>query len=105
LPDFARVNLQAIVEGVRASGARAWLLTIPPYEAPWGNSSIGMVEAFNNELRALAASTGARLIDVWPDLANSDGSWPVGYSCDPVHPAGPGAMVIATDVEAALAGD
>jgi lysophospholipase L1-like esterase len=97
-------NLRAIIEQVRASGARAWLLTIPPYEANWGLSSDAAVMAFNAQLRTLAASTGAGLIDAWSDLSTSEGTWLAGYTCDDVHPDAAGANRIAVDVQAALVG-
>jgi hypothetical protein len=95
-------NLGSIIGQTQASGATVWLLTIPPYEAPWGKSSDAAVAAYNADLRTLTVASGARLIDSWNKLAMPDGAWSVALTCDLIHPSGPGAYLVALTVEAAL---
>jgi acyl-CoA thioesterase-1 len=89
-------NLAAIIDAVRAAGATAWLLTIPPFTG-WNTQ----VSTYNAALPALAAAHGAHLVDIYPGLAHA-GAWITGYSCDGVHPSAIGAQSIATTVQKAL---
>ena len=92
-------NLGAIMDGVRAAGAAAWLVTIPPrFDLPL------VVETYNAALPALAAAHGARLIDVWPLLAGPGGLWLAGYAADGIHPDAVAATIIAGAIQGTLVG-
>jgi lysophospholipase L1-like esterase len=90
-------NLAAIIDAIRATGATVWLLTIPPQ-----TGKVAQVETYNAALPALAATHGARLIDIWPLLVGPAGDWATGYSPDGIHPGGTADALIAGAVQSAL---
>jgi lysophospholipase L1-like esterase len=74
-------NLRLMLRDAKSRNLRPFLATIPP-EVPGGNPERGLgwslVVPFNNELRALAASEGVTLVDVYAALA-SDTTRYVGF--------------------------
>src|SRR5262249_38213109 len=64
-------NMRLMVPAVRASGAIPILGTIPPLCCDVEKSPRAQVVAYNDELRALAASRGIKLIDFYRAFAGS----------------------------------
>ena len=74
--------VREMVALVRASGAAAFLATLPP-QRPGGRNAKGslVIPDYNTRLRSVAAQTGAVLVDVWAafggnpstDLVGADG--------------------------------
>jgi acyl-CoA thioesterase-1 len=96
-------NLATIIDRVHATGARAWLLTIPPWEGNWGTASIRSIITFNAALRKLAKDHHAKLIDTWEAVAGPDGGWANDlFTCEGVHPTAKGAAAITLAVQRAL---
>lgn len=102
-PSITMANLKAIIDRLRGAGAQIVLLTIPPMDAtlkPWR----AKVPATNAAIRVLAAKRGVPLVDIYPALANPDGTCMAGmFDSDGVHPDQAGHDVIAQLVRSRLA--
>ena len=86
-PATIAANLSAMIAEWTGRGlpANRFLITTVPPRAPGGSSSIPDI---NSRIRALAASTGARLIDLSAFVSNDDGlTWKTGMQLDgdPLH--------------------
>lgn len=92
-------NLRAIVEAIKAANVKVVLLTIPPRTDP---SFAAPIRSLNATIQALAGSEGVALADIYPALAQADGTYAPGLTADGVHPSVAGNAAIALVVEDAL---
>jgi lysophospholipase L1-like esterase len=90
-PEETAANLQAIVETLKASGAAVVVLTIPPRSGMGTAEGIG---ARNAAIKSMAASEGVSLIDIYPSLAQADGTYKPDLTVDGTHPNAAGNVVI-----------
>jgi len=65
-------SLQAMLRDARSRGVRPYLATIPP-QVPGGSRALAwsLVAPFNDRVRALAASEGVTLVDVYAMLVSN----------------------------------
>jgi len=89
----ALANLGSMLRDARSRGIRPYLATIPPM-VPGLLRSLGaaLVPAFNDQIRALAASQGVTLVDVYNALNVAPTQY-IGF--DGLHPNADGYALIA----------
>ena len=92
-------NLTAIVDALKAANVRVILLTIPPRTDP---TFAEPIRSLNASIRTLAVSEGVALADIYPALAQTDGTYVPGLTRDGLHPSAAGNAAIASVVVDAL---
>jgi lysophospholipase L1-like esterase len=98
--DAALANLGAMLRDAQSRGVRPYLATIPPM-VPGLQRSLGaaLVPGFNDQIRALAASAGVTLVDVYNALNTAPTQY-IGF--DGLHPNADGYAKIADTFFTAL---
>jgi lysophospholipase L1-like esterase len=74
-------NDRLIIRGLRASGIRAIMIAIPPYDANGAGTF-----TYNAAKKAVAVSEGAIWIDPWASARATNGAFVSGASSDGIHP-------------------
>lgn len=103
--EWATIALDQMVSNARARGVTVFLATIPPmrYPAPPGTSNRNtagpLVPVLNDRIRAIAATRGAVLVDIYAAM-NADLAGTIGI--DNLHPTQKGLQVIADTFYAAI---
>jgi lysophospholipase L1-like esterase len=99
-PDLAIDALTRMVVGAKEFGATVFLATIAPQRLDGPRDAVArMIPAFNDRIRAIAASQGVTLVDVYAALVVNV---PVYISGDDLHPTAGGHRLIGETFYAAI---
>ena len=104
-PEMTEANIASMTELAQANGIKVILASIPPAAGfPWrpGLEVTGKIVAFNDWIRAYAASHHAVYADYWSALQDGQGGIKPGLAYDGVHPTEQGYDVMLPVLEEAL---
>ena len=104
-PEMTEANIASMTELAQANGIKVILASIPPAAGfPWrpGLEVTGNIVAFNDWIRAYAASHHAVYADYWSALQDGQGGIKPGLAYDGVHPTEQGYDVMLPVLEEAL---